>query len=78
MSAILRRSYKTENPLVKLHDSEIDFERAEIIKTESIFLLRQKNTTSSLLYIETQDESLRLTPFVKQLGVIILLVMKTR
>lgn len=78
VSAILRRSYKTENPLVKLHDSEIDFERAEIIKTESIFLLRQKNTTSSLLYIETQDESLRLTPFVKQLGVIILLVMKTR
>ena len=30
--AILRRSYKGENPLVKLHDSEIDFERAEIIK----------------------------------------------
>lgn len=33
VNAILRRSYKAENPLVKLHDSEIDFERAEIIKT---------------------------------------------
>lgn len=30
--AILRRSYKDENPLVKLHGSEIDFERAEVIK----------------------------------------------
>lgn len=30
--AILRRSYKDENPLVKLHDSEIDFERAEVVK----------------------------------------------
>lgn len=30
--AILRRSYKDENPFVKLHGSEIDFERAEVIK----------------------------------------------
>lgn len=30
--AILRRSYKDENPFVKLHDSEIDFERADVIK----------------------------------------------
>lgn len=30
--AILRRSYKAENPLVKLADSEIDFERAEVVK----------------------------------------------
>lgn len=30
--AILRRSYKEENPLVRLHDSEIDFSRAEVIK----------------------------------------------
>lgn len=30
--AILRRSYKEENPRVKLRDSEIDFERAEVIK----------------------------------------------
>ena len=32
VNAILRRSYKAENPLVKLRDSEIDFERAEVIK----------------------------------------------
>lgn len=32
VNAILRRSYKGENPLVRLSDSEIDFERAEIIK----------------------------------------------
>lgn len=30
--AILRRSYKGENPLVKLQNSEIDFDRAEVIK----------------------------------------------
>ncbi|MCM1026342.1 MAG: response regulator transcription factor [Roseburia sp.] len=32
VNAVLRRSYKTENPLVRLHDSEIDFDRAEIRK----------------------------------------------
>lgn len=30
--AILRRSYREEKPLVRLHDSEIDFSRAEVIK----------------------------------------------
>ncbi|NBH14057.1 DNA-binding response regulator [Lachnospiraceae bacterium] len=30
--AILRRSYKDENPLVTLHGSQIDFSRAEVIK----------------------------------------------
>lgn len=30
--AILRRSYKEENPLVKLSGSQIDFSRAEVIK----------------------------------------------
>lgn len=30
--AILRRSYKEDNPLVTLHDSKIDFDRAEVIK----------------------------------------------
>ena len=30
--AILRRCYKEDDPLVKLHDSEIDFARAEVIK----------------------------------------------
>lgn len=32
VNAILRRSYKAEKPLVKLHDSAIDFERAEVIR----------------------------------------------
>lgn len=32
MYAILRRSYKGENPIVKLHDSSIDFDRAEVIR----------------------------------------------
>lgn len=76
VSAILRRSYKTENPLVKLHDSEIDFERAEIIRTESIFHLQQRNMIFSQPYIETPDESLRSTLCVKPLGAIILSVMK--
>lgn len=30
--AVLRRSYKDENPVVKLHNCEIDFDRAEVIK----------------------------------------------
>ncbi len=32
MMAILKRTYKNENHFVKLHDSIIDFERAEVIK----------------------------------------------
>ncbi|MBS4536761.1 response regulator transcription factor [Clostridium sp. D2Q-14] len=32
INAILRRSYKDENPIVKLYNSEIDFDRAEVIK----------------------------------------------
>ncbi len=32
ITAILRRSYKGENPLVKLQNSEIDFDRAEVVK----------------------------------------------
>ena len=32
VNAILRRSYKGENPIVKLSGSEIDFDRAEVIK----------------------------------------------
>lgn len=32
ITAILRRTYKDGNPLVKLSGSEIDFERAEVIK----------------------------------------------
>ena len=32
VAAILRRSYKSEDPLVKLQNCEIDFSRAEVIK----------------------------------------------
>lgn len=40
--AILRRSYKEENPRVKLRDSEIDFERAEVIKDGEYIALTAK------------------------------------
>lgn len=40
--AILRRSYKNENPLVQLAASQIDFERAEVIKEGERFLLTAK------------------------------------
>lgn len=51
VSAILRRSYKTENPLVKLHDSEIDFERAEVIKNgEHISLTAKEHDILAALY----------------------------
>ena len=32
ITAILRRCYKAENPLVPLRDSQIDFERGEVVK----------------------------------------------
>ncbi|MCI9152532.1 DNA-binding response regulator [Lachnospiraceae bacterium] len=32
ITAILRRSYQGENPLVRLRDCEIDFERAEVVR----------------------------------------------
>lgn len=51
VNAILRRSYKTENPLVKLADSEIDFERAEIIKNnEHIALTAKEYNILTALY----------------------------
>lgn len=34
VNAILRRSYKAENPLVKLKSCEIDFARAEVIRSD--------------------------------------------
>lgn len=40
--AILRRSYKGENPLVKLQNSDIDFDRAEVIKNGEHFTLTAK------------------------------------
>ena len=49
--AILRRSYKDENPLVYLHDSQIDFSRAEIIKNdEHIPLTAKEYDLLSALY----------------------------
>ena len=49
--AILRRSYKDENPLVCLHDSQIDFSRAEIIKNnEHIPLTAKEHDLLSALY----------------------------
>lgn len=51
INAILRRSYKDENPLVKLHDSEIDFERAEVIKDgEHISLTAKEHAILTALY----------------------------
>lgn len=49
--AILRRSYKEENPLVKLHGSEIDFSQAEVIKNgEHISLTAKEHNLLSVLY----------------------------
>ena len=49
--AILRRSYKEENPLVKLRCSEIDFARAEVIKNDDhIPLTAKEHELLSALY----------------------------
>lgn len=49
--AILRRSYKGENPLVKLQNSEIDFDRAEVIKNgEHIPLTAKEHDILAALY----------------------------
>lgn len=49
--AILRRSYKDETPLIKLQNSEIDFERAEVIKgDEHIALTAKEYDILSILY----------------------------
>ena len=51
VAAILRRSYKAENPLVKLRHSEIDFSRAEVIKNgEHIPLTAKEYDLLSALY----------------------------
>ena len=51
ITAILRRSYKDENPLVKLHGSQIDFLRAEVIKNgEHIPLTAKEHDLLSALY----------------------------
>ena len=49
--AILRRSYKEENPLIKLQNSEIDFDRAEVIKDgEHIPLTAKEHDILAALY----------------------------
>lgn len=49
--AILRRSYKDENPLIKLQGSQIDFSRAEVIKNgEHIPLTAKEHALLSALY----------------------------
>ena len=51
VSAILRRSYKGEDPLVKLQNCEIDFSRAEVIKNgERIPLTAKEHDLLSVLY----------------------------
>lgn len=49
--AILRRCYKDENSFVYLHDSQIDFSRAEVIKNgERIPLTAKEHDLLSVLY----------------------------
>lgn len=49
--AILRRSYKDENPIVQLYNSQIDFARAEVIKNdEHISLTAKEHDILSVLY----------------------------
>ena len=49
--AILRRSYKNDNPVVRLQNSEIDFSRAEVIKDgEPIPLTAKEHDLLSVLY----------------------------
>lgn len=51
VNAIFRRNYKNENPLIKLSDSEIDFDRAEVIKNgEHISLTAKEHDILVALY----------------------------
>lgn len=51
VAAILRRSYKNEDPLVKLQNCEIDFARAEVVKNgERIPLTAKEHDLLSVLY----------------------------
>ena len=51
ITAILRRSYKEENPLVKLQGSVIDFSRGEVVKGEEhIPLTAKEHALLSALY----------------------------
>lgn len=47
----MRRSYRKEDPVVQLHDSRIDFSRAEVIKNEEhIPLTAKEHDLLSALY----------------------------
>lgn len=51
ITAILKRSYKDDNPFVQLQNSKIDFERAEVIKDgEQILLTAKEHILLSILY----------------------------
>ena len=51
VTAILRRSYKEENPLVKLQGSVIDFSRGEVVKGgEHISLTAKEHSLLTALY----------------------------
>jgi len=51
ITAILRRCYKDEGSLIKLRDSEIDFDRAEVVKNgEHIPLTAKEHELLSALY----------------------------
>lgn len=51
VNAILRRSYKNENPIVKLSGSEIDFDRAEVIRNgKRIALTAKEHVILAALY----------------------------
>ena len=42
ITAILKRTYKNDNPIVKLQSSEIDFDRAEVLKNGEQIMLTAK------------------------------------
>lgn len=51
IGAILRRSYKDEKPFIRLHASEIDFDRAEVIKRgEHVTLTAKEHDLLLALY----------------------------
>lgn len=54
LGAILRRCYKNENPVIRLKGSQVDFERAEVIKGgEHLPLTAKEHAILSALYRNT-------------------------
>ena len=73
--AVLRRSYKEDNPLVVLDGCTVDFDRAEVYKGNEIFFLTAKE--HMLLTLAAMKEKLLpLMRFAKHYGATIHLVMK--